>query len=66
MTTHAHTKASEMIDSASEETERLGKAVADLVGNVVDNALGLAEEVVRDAGRVAAAGRNFLRSLRDA
>lgn len=65
MATHTNTKGTEMLGTDSEDSERLGRAVADLVGNVVDNALGLADEAVRDAGRVAAAGQNFLRSLLD-
>lgn len=52
-------------DADGEAGERLGPAVADLVGNVVDNALRLTEDVTRDASRVVTAARDFMRSLLD-
>lgn len=50
-------------EATDESTESLGTAVADLVGNVIDNALHLADEVTRDAGRVANSAREFVRTL---
>jgi hypothetical protein len=42
---------------------RLGVAVADLVENVVDNALKLAEDVANDSARIARSARDFVRAL---
>lgn len=61
MTTHS--KSREMLDSGLEGTEQFGRAVADLVSNVVDNALRLVEEVARDASRIATSARDVVRSL---
>lgn len=48
-----------------EQTARLGIAVADLVENVIDNALKLAEDVANDSARIARSARDFVRTLQD-
>lgn len=63
MTTHAHAKSKERLDTGIKGTEQFGKAVADLVTNVVDNALRLVEEVARDASRIATSARDVVRSM---
>ena len=40
----------------------LGAAAANLVRNVVDNAVGLAEDVANDSMRIASAVQEFLRA----
>jgi hypothetical protein len=61
MTTHS--KTTKMMDAGVDGAENFGKAVADLVTNVVDNALRLVEEVARDASRIATSARDVVRSM---
>jgi hypothetical protein len=50
-------------EDRNEPTTRLGVAVADLVENVIDNALKLAEDVANDSARIARSARDFVREL---
>jgi hypothetical protein len=45
------------------EDGTVGEAVANLTGNVIDNALRLAEQVTADGLRVARAASEFVKSL---
>ena len=53
-------------DVTEGEEETVGEAVANLTGNVIDNALRLAEQAASDGLRVARAASEFLKSLTDA
>jgi len=48
-----------------ELVENLGIAVADLVENVIANALKIAEDVANDSARLARSARHFVRDLQD-
>jgi hypothetical protein len=52
-------------NSSAEPTTSLGVAVADLVENVIANALKIAEDVASDSARVARSARHFVRDLQD-
>jgi len=52
-------------ESSGEATTSLGIAVADLVENVIANALRIAEDVASDSARVARSAAQFVRDLQD-
>jgi hypothetical protein len=52
-------------ESSAGGTSSLGIAVADLVENVIANALKIAEDVASDSARVARSARRFVRDLQD-
>jgi hypothetical protein len=52
-------------EPATEDEAPLGVAVADLVENVIANALKIAEDVASDSIQVARSARRFVRDLRD-
>ena len=55
---HQDPKRDEMVNT-------LGVAVADLVENVIANALKIAEDVANDSARVARSARQFVRNLEE-
>ncbi len=52
-------------ESINEHAPQLGVAVADLVENVIANALRIAEDVATDSARVVRSARLFVRDLQD-
>jgi hypothetical protein len=56
----------EVNEDSGEAGVSLGGAVADLVENVIANALKIAEDVANDSARVARSAREFIRNLQDA
>lgn len=54
------------LDEDGSEEISLGTAVADLVENVIANALRIAEDAANDSVRVARSAREFVRNLQDA
>lgn len=55
---HEDPKRDEMVNN-------LGIAVADLIENVIANALKIAEDVANDSARVVRSARQFVRDLED-